>query len=193
MTAAHAWKLGLVAGLAVAHVVCLKVITGSSAMRLRPQATQLTASQPAATPIWLIAKPQRIGNVPSLAGGLAKPHQDRLQSNPSLPTDQGFSAPSMIDPGDFLPSTAMDRRPTPVSEPDVAALQGLRTSGFPVRLRIYIDRFGAVVHVETLEAGLLDEEFALGLHKMFFATAFIPGQLDGSDVASFLEIELVGQ
>ena len=93
----------------------------------------------------------------------------------------------------YLPSVLMDRRPTPVSEPDLTIVEGVPSSGLPVRLRIYIDRFGTVVNVVTLEAGILDDEFVIALQKMFRATAFLPGGKDGIDVPSYMDIELLNR
>ena len=93
----------------------------------------------------------------------------------------------------YMSTTMLERRPTPVSESDISILQKLKTSGLPVRLRIYVDRFGKVAEVVTLEAGLLDEEFVNGLRLMFLATAFLPGRHAGIDVPSYMDIELVGQ
>ena len=93
----------------------------------------------------------------------------------------------------YLPSNMLERRATPVSEPDIAELQGVTTSGLPVRLRIFINRFGQVVEVEAFEVGPLDDDFSIALREMFLRTAFLPGRRDGVDVASYLDIELAGK
>lgn len=91
----------------------------------------------------------------------------------------------------YLPSSAMERRPVPVSEPDLASISTDAASGLPVRLRIYIDRLGNVVSVATLDAADADAAFVAALARMFRATAFLPGQRGGVDVASYMDIELV--
>ncbi|MBC7514262.1 MAG: hypothetical protein H7234_07485 [Herminiimonas sp.] len=96
-------------------------------------------------------------------------------------------------PNAYLPSSAMERRPTPVSEPDVAALKVASASGLPVRLRLYIDRLGKVVDVVTLAAATSDAGFVLALIDMFRATTFLPGQRAGVDVPSYMDIELIGR
>lgn len=93
----------------------------------------------------------------------------------------------------YLPSSAMERRPMPVSEPDVASIKTDMASGLPVRLRIYIDRLGNVVSVVPLVASEADAAFVTALARMFRATAFLPGQRGGVDVASYMDIELVAR
>lgn len=93
----------------------------------------------------------------------------------------------------YLPSSAMERRPTPVSEPDVASIRTDAASGLPVRLRIYIDRLGNVVSVVPLLASEADAAFVAALTRMFRATAFLPGQRGGVDVACYMDIELVAK
>lgn len=93
----------------------------------------------------------------------------------------------------YLPSSAMERRPMPVSEPDVAGIRTDTSSGLPVRLRIYIDRLGNVVSVVPLVAAEADAAFVMALTRMFRATAFLPGQRGGVDVGSYMDIELVAK
>ena len=93
----------------------------------------------------------------------------------------------------YLPSSAMERRPTPISEPDIASIQTNASSGLPVRLRLYVDRRGQVVEVVTLVASDADAAFVAALERMFRATAFLPGQRAGVDVASYMDIELVAK
>lgn len=93
----------------------------------------------------------------------------------------------------YLPSSAMERRPTPVSEPDIDGLKTGSATGLPVRLRLYIDQLGKVVDVVTLAAAAADAGFVLALSNMFRATAFLPGQHAGGDVPSYMDIELIGR
>ena len=81
----------------------------------------------------------------------------------------------------------------PISEPDVASVKTDGTSGLPVRLRLYIDRLGSVVSVVPLVAAEADAAFVAALIRMFLATAFLPGQRGGTDVASYMDIELVAR
>ena len=90
----------------------------------------------------------------------------------------------------YLPSSVMERRPTPISEPDMSGLAIGAATGARVRLRLYIDRLGKVVNVVTLVAADGDVDFAAALANMFRATAFLPGQRAGVDVPSYMEIEL---
>lgn len=90
----------------------------------------------------------------------------------------------------YLPSSLLDRRPAPVTEPDFRMLGRASTHGIPVRLRLYIDRLGRVVAVLPLTALDRDTAFVAEVAAMFRATAFIPGRRDGVDTAAFMDIDL---
>ena len=123
-------------------------------------------------------------------------------SEPTPVLPDVFIAEALIEPiavatavalSAYLPSSAMERRPTPISEPDIASIQTNASSGLPVRLRLYVDRRGQVVEVVTLVASDADAAFVVALARMFRATAFLPGQRAGVDVASYMDIELVAK
>jgi len=194
----HASKVSLAIGLLAAHLTGLNLLLASPAVRhgkqeLLPAVTVRLIET--ALPASGAAVPARATTTTASSrfGFFSEKNTASTPRSEIFSAGQNYAASPILKPSAYLPSTAMDRRPTPVSEPDIDTLQGLTTSGLPVRLRIYIDRFGRVAEVTTLEAGLLDEEFAVGLKKMFLGTAFLPGQLHGQDVASFLDIELIGQ
>ncbi len=90
----------------------------------------------------------------------------------------------------FVASEQLDRPIVPKSAPDTGQLEGLGFSGFPIRLRLLIDALGQVVDVAVLQAQSGDEEAVAHLKAMFFATAYIPGQLHGRPVPSRTDIEL---
>ena len=176
----------------------MTLATGSFAMHfvlvsiaLTPLPTRVhTAARFTPLPVRLISPPVTSGALPVSTGiaGLKAPALVRPEDLLSPTVENTAEARTA-----YLPSTMLERRPTPISEPDITMLQGLKASGLPVRLRIYVDRFGKVDRVKTLQASLGDQEFANGVRLMFLATAFLPGRHAGIDVPSYLDIELVGQ
>jgi hypothetical protein len=95
--------------------------------------------------------------------------------------------------GLFLPASALDRRPTPVSTPDPRWLDALADqpiSGLPLRVRLSITAEGQVVGVEPVEVSALDAVALPALDAMFRDTAFLPGRRQGRDVASQIELEV---
>jgi hypothetical protein len=95
--------------------------------------------------------------------------------------------------GLFLPASALDRRPTPVSTPDPRWLDTLvdqPISGLPLRVRLFITAEGQVVRVEPVEVSALDAVALPALDAMFRDTAFLPGRHQGRDVASQIELEV---
>lgn len=91
---------------------------------------------------------------------------------------------------EFLPTSALDRRPLPVSEPDAGMLDGVASTGFPIKLRLFIDKEGHVLRIDILAADTGDMQFVERLKQMFFATRYIPGRLNGLDVSAFIDIQL---
>lgn len=100
------------------------------------------------------------------------------------------SAPVAVGPGRHLPSSALDRAPLPLSAPDETLLDTVAATGMPVQLRLYIEADGRVSSVQVLAASGFDREAAARMQQMFLATAFMPGRLDGRDVASFMDVEV---
>lgn len=89
-----------------------------------------------------------------------------------------------------LPPSALDRPPLPLSAPDETLLEAVAATGMPVRLRLYIETDGRVSTVQVLAASEFDREAAARMQQMFLATAFMPGRVDGRDVASFMDVEV---
>lgn len=90
----------------------------------------------------------------------------------------------------FVPSRILDVPPLPRSAPDVSVLTGTTSSGLPLKLRLFVDQRGRVVDVRMLKVSTGDEEAAERLKRMFFETLFLPGKQRGSDVASYMDVEL---
>ena len=113
---------------------------------------------------------------------------------PALPIPHvtaGDGEPAASDPqfARFLPDAALDRGAVPRSQPDVDTMQGVRMSGLPIRMRLFIDETGRVVRVDTLRAGDDDADAVERLKTMLSDTAFVPGQLGGRDVPSYQDLE----
>lgn len=93
------------------------------------------------------------------------------------------------DDKDFVPAAQLDVPPVPRSAPELSRLEGVRLSGLPLRLRLFIDTSGRVVEVRVL-SGREDEAVLAAVRAMFEATAFVPGHRAGTVVAAFTDIEL---
>lgn len=93
-------------------------------------------------------------------------------------------------PDTFIASTQLDQPVLPKSEPDLRQLEGLSFTGYPIRLRLFIDTQGRVVDVAVLQVSSGDEEAVEHMKTMFLATAYVPGLLRGRAVPSRLDIEL---
>lgn len=162
------------------------------AVALAPPSVEPTGVSASAVPVRLLAElPQRRTSAILFAELLPAPiAPDALLGDSALaPTATASSDPLSA----YLPSSAMERRPVPISEPDVSSVRTDIASGVPVRLRLYIDRLGNVVSVVPLVAAEADAAFVSALARMFRATTFLPGQRGGVDVASYMDIELVAR
>lgn len=93
-------------------------------------------------------------------------------------------------PSTFLPSSAMELGPVPVSEPDSQFLVGVKGSGLPIRLRLYVDKYGIVKDIHVLQTDDADGLAVERLEAMFYATTFIPARREGMDMSSYMDIEL---
>lgn len=119
------------------------------------------------------------------SGGVGMPDGEVVAAD-----SEGDDAQSDPPPTIFLPSKSLDRSPTPISAPDPRKyLTGVDFPTSSFRLRLYIDAQGAVVNIETNgEATPLDDQQMEKVKEMFYATAFIPGNLQGRDVASYVDV-----
>jgi hypothetical protein len=144
------------------------------------------------------------------AAEVTAPRADAVASGAPLPTRastarlegvrDGSSAPASSWPEDdgrrararseYWPADALDRRPLVRSAPDDERIHGVSATGQPVRVRVFIDERGNVADVEILEVASGDLAVAQRIADMFRDTGFIPGRLDGRDVASFVDIEV---
>ncbi len=99
--------------------------------------------------------------------------------------------PTTDDAIEHLPTSALDVPPMPRSAPDEQYVEHVHRSGLPIQVRLYIDASGGVTEASLLGAAPGDEEAAEQVMAMFRETAFSPGRLQGREVASFIDIELV--
>lgn len=128
-------------------------------------------------------------NTPAMPVRTPSPDATRRPTPPAAMAQTEPAAP----PGPFLPASGLDRRPTPVSAPDTRWLDALANqtgSGLPLRLRLFITAAGEVVEVEPVQVSELDTFALPALQAMFRDTAFLPGRVQGRDVASQIELEL---
>ncbi len=130
------------------------------------------------------------------AAGRAVLHRVALQAAPvprlapaSTAGDVDEPPPDGEPPLSFVPAAALDHEIVPRSAPDLQQLQGLRFSGLPMRLRLFIDAQGMVVDVRVL-ASEESEETLAAVSSMFRSTAFVPGERAGRAVPAFTDIEL---
>jgi hypothetical protein len=90
----------------------------------------------------------------------------------------------------YMASDELDLPALARSAPEISSLAGIRPSGFPVRLRLFIDESGVVRSVKVLQASSLDAALIEAATEMFRHTGFTPGRLRGQEVASFKDVEL---
>lgn len=68
-------------------------------------------------------------------------------------------------------------------------LEGLRWSGLPIRLRLFVDAAGVVVDVAVLQSGDTDDVMER-VRQMFLSTGFIAARANGLDVPSYKDVEI---
>ena len=89
----------------------------------------------------------------------------------------------------FLSPAELDIGARPRSAPDTTMLEGLRWSGVPMRLRLFVDAAGTVVDVVVLQSGDADD-VVQSVRQMFLATGFIAARANGTDVPSYKDVEI---
>ncbi|WP_035054807.1 hypothetical protein [Andreprevotia chitinilytica] len=101
--------------------------------------------------------------------------------------------PIVEDVSRFILPNDVDQLPVPSSEPDFDSLDGISRTGFPVDVRIFIDHYGKVYHVQVLKA--LDEDipFANKIVDMLLETGFVPARKSGVDVGTYIDREFYFQ
>lgn len=142
-----------------------------------------------------VPQPSTVGTVsaavPVRGGGTA--HAGQVRTAPvSLREPAPVPLPPATDAAiEHLPTSALDVPPMPRSAPDEQHVEHVHRSGLPIQIRLFIDASGSVTETSLLGAAPGDEEAAERVMVMFRETAFSPGRLQGREVASFIDIELV--
>jgi hypothetical protein len=115
------------------------------------------------------------------------------RATPSAPREPAqLAPPPAADTAmQHLPTSALDLPPMPRSAPDEQYVEYVHRSGLPIQVRLFIDATGSVTETSLIGAAPGDEEAAEQVMAMFRETAFTPGRLQGREVASFIDIELV--
>ena len=111
---------------------------------------------------------------PATTPGLATPSPSRGSARPV----QAFLSPAELD---------LAARPR--SAPDTTLLEGLRWSGVPMRVRLFVDASGTVVDVVVLQSRDADD-VQQRVREMFLATGFIAARANGLDVPSYKDVDI---
>ncbi len=91
----------------------------------------------------------------------------------------------------YFRSSLLDRPPVPHSAPNPRKyLSTTPISTLPIILRLYIDKSGKVLEIDVRTMETLDDSQVTPVKDMFFATSFIPGNIKGVDVPSYIDIEV---
>ena len=194
-------KITLATGLFIIHAGLIAFATTSRIpveakfTKYSPVTVSLIADSLAPQKQWLSLPSRMTKDVASLPlQEIQTTHKEKLPESDLKGTETYNEVASATDLlGTYLPSRLMERRPTPISEPDMQMVKATPLSGFPINLRVYVDRLGKVVEVTPLSVHPLDNDFINDVIAMFRATAFLPGQFGGEDVSSYLDIELTTQ
>lgn len=134
----------------------------------------------------------RADSSPKTANHLHHQPAERVTDSPEALTDSNrISNDKSDDISLHYPSSLLDRPPVPYSAPDARKyLTGTSIPALPVHLRLYIDKSGKVIRINAKAIEYMDESLLTPVKEMFFATAFIPGNIKGVDVPSYIDIEV---
>lgn len=192
-------RITLATGLFIVHVCLLAIATNSTTPREKavPKSpvvvirliSETQASLPKNEPISVSTLSRDVAPIQDRNDAIAPPSVGKVSALRDIVEKSIVAKP----PGIFLPSSSMDRRPTPFSEPDMQMVNATPASGLPLKLRIFVNSLGRVVNVTPISASPLDSDFVDDVIVMFRATTFLPGQSGGVDVDSYLDIELATQ
>jgi hypothetical protein len=173
--------IGLTLCCVAAHAAVLAVATAASP---RPQAAVAASAASLSVRSIDVVVPMPVATPPAPAAPAFVPVPKVNVASRTAPAAIEAVAPT------HLAAEGLDMPPMPRSAPDASVVEGVAHSGMPIRLRLYIDADGTVSDIELQFAQVEDEPAAQRLADMFRATGFLPGRLNGRDVASFLDVEI---
>lgn len=139
--------------------------------------------------VWLQVLPSIASqsSMPAIAGSM--PDGDKHSMIKASQVEKHVEVQKMPGPlVDFFSSNDVDRRAMPVSNLNLAMLEG-QYSGLPIKLRLYIDHHGNLKDVEEIAASYEDQVFITQLKQALLQTKFIPAKMNGTDVGSYQDIE----
>jgi hypothetical protein len=197
--------VGLTAACVLAHAAVLGGLprlhaapAADNAQRAVMHLTQVTVAATYGTPaLDVTAAPAPSEAAPAATGRrrAAPPRVEAAAPAVAPPAHEVLTSalpPAVADAAiEHLPTSALDIPPMPRSAPDEQYVEHVHRSGLPIRVRLYVDAIGSVTETRLLDAAPGDEEAADQVMAMFRDTAFSPGRLQGREVASYIDIELV--
>lgn len=125
----------------------------------------------------------------------AKPDAPRLLAPLPIPVEKigAENAPAAPIPGlipeNYLPTSALSKRPKPASEPQVQLPPGWLEASGQARLTLYVNATGQVDAV-IMGRTNLSPELHGAVRDSFQNLQFSPGEIDGRPVASMMTIEV---
>ena len=117
--------------------------------------------------------------------------QDRpssLVASAPQPQNQAVDSPRPDTWGHFLSSQQVESSALPLSNIDESTLNSVVPSGSVIRLRLYIDQYGHVVHIEKYQVVASDQKLQAKLSKILMGISFLPAKKNGLSVDSFQDI-----
>lgn len=73
----------------------------------------------------------------------------------------------------------------------VDSLKDVPSSGLPIKVRVYISRFGHVIKIEPLSVSELDSTVIIKLTEILEQTGYLPAKKDGLNVDSYQDLEFL--
>lgn len=132
-----------------------------------------------------VARPDRF------APGLQTPAVPALREGESgAPPVSARNSGGVAGPKTHFSRAEVDVPPLPKSAPNEDLLDGVRGTGLPVRLRVFVESDGTVSAVKVLHVMPGDEKLAAQAREMFLTTGYLPARRDGEDVAAYVDVEV---
>lgn len=95
------------------------------------------------------------------------------------------------EPARYFSNRLLERPTVPASGPDPERfLKGRKLPKYLIRLRLYVDALGTVRKIDLREPEFAPPEDVEAIKAMFMATRFIPGDVKGTRLPSYQDIEI---